>query len=128
MEYYLCGDLYEGAFLMCCGARFNRVKEYYKNHKGKSFSILEFENVTLEMLEKLHNENSSVNYQKFKDSRKKLKLKIEKFAQGKDYTELSSKQVYSIHKELDKQYDLFKKLYKSSVPKRVIYDNSPETT
>lgn len=128
MEHYLCGDLYEGAFLLCCGARFNRVQEYYKNHRGKAFSILVYEDVTLEMLDKLHNPDASVNYQKFKENRKKLKTKIEKFAQGKAYTELSSKQVYKIHKELEKQYPLFKQLYKGSAPKRIIYEDDQGLT
>lgn len=127
MEIYLCADLYEAAFLLTQGASFKRVKEYFKNHIGKSFSILELEGVTFEMLELLHNPNALVNYLKFKNNRKKVKQKIEKYAQTIKHKEITSQETYKIHKELEKQYTKMKEFYKGTGPKRVIQENE-ETT
>lgn len=126
MEIYLCADLYEAAFLLVQGARFGRIKEYYKNYAGKSFSILELEGVTFEMLQKLHNQNSEVNYHKFKEQRKRIKLKIEKYAKEHSHTEISSKEAYKIHKELEKQYTQMQQFEKGSGPKRIISENNEE--
>lgn len=127
MELYLCADLYEAAFLLAHGAQFKRVKEYYKNHIGKSFSILELEGVTFEMLQWLHSPDSLVNYLKFKNSRQKIKQKIDKYAQTHERKEITSTQVYKIHKELDKQYTQMKEFHKGAGPKRVMEQNE-ETT
>lgn len=123
MELYLCADLYEAAFLLTQGAQFKRIKEYFKNHAGKSFSILELEGVTFEMLQKLHNQESLVNYLKFKNNRKKIKQKIDKYAQSHEHKEITSAEAYKIHRELDKQYIQLKEFYKGTGPKRVMQEN-----
>jgi hypothetical protein len=124
MEIYLCADLYEAAFLLVLGARFGRIKEYYKNYAGKSFSILELEGVTFEMLQKLHDQNSTINYHKFKEQRKRIKLKIEKYAKGHKHKEISSKEAYKVHKELEKQYTQMQQYAKGTGPKRVIIEDN----
>lgn len=128
MNVFLCADLYDAAFLLCLGAQFKRVKEYYKNHTGKSFSIMELEGVTYEMLLKLQNSESEVNFHKFKEKRKKLKDKLEKYAKTVDYTEITSKEIHKIHRELEKQITYMKQSVRSFGPKRIIYDEKDSTT
>lgn len=120
MDVYYSADLYDAAFLLVQGAQFKRVKEYYKNHSGKSFSVLELTGVTFEMLQRLYDGGSSVNYQKFKEKRQYIKQKVGKHAQKNTYTEINSTEIYKIHKELGKQFTQMKEFYKGSGPKRVV--------
>jgi hypothetical protein len=126
MDIYLSADLYEAAFLLVQGAQFKRIKEYYKNHAGKSFSILELEGVTFEMLQQVHNETATVNYQKFRERRKALKLKIDKYAKNHNYTEISSTDAYKMHKELEKQYTQMTQYLRGPGPRHVVLEEINE--
>lgn len=120
MELYYCADLYEAAFLLVNGADFKKVEHFYKNNDGRSFSILSLEGVTYDMLERMYDPNTNVNFAKFRETRKKLKQKIDKFAKTIKRTQLSSKQIYDIHRELKKQLNKWKEMYRSAGPKRVM--------
>lgn len=126
MELYYCADLYEAAFLIVNGASFKKVEHYYKNNDGRGFSILSLEDVTYDMLERLYDPNSTVNFAKFREARKKLKQKIDKVSKTVQRTQLSSKQIYAIHKELKKQLNQWGEKYKSTGPKRVMQSENGE--
>jgi len=123
MEVYLSADLYEAAFLLSMGAQFRKVKEYYKNKLGKSFSVLELEGVTFDMLQKEHDDNALVNYHKFKEQRKRIKKKIEKYATEHKHKEITSTEAYKIHKELAKQFVQMQEYSTGSGPRRIIIEN-----
>lgn len=117
---YLCADLYDAALLLSYGAKFKRVESYYRNRLGKSFSIMSFTEVTWEMLQALESPSSTVNFHKFREYRKRLKTKAEKYASEHDYTEISSAEVYKIRQQLRKQTTRYKQLHNSSGPKRIM--------
>lgn len=122
MELYYSADLYEAAFLLVLGAKFKNITEFHKNQIGRSFSIIALEDVTLDMLDKVYNKNSSVNFHKFREYRKKLKSRIDEYAKEHNYTSLTSEEVYKIHKNLKRQYKKWQDLYgsKSRSPKRIM--------
>jgi hypothetical protein len=129
MEEYYIADLYEAAFLMAYGAHFRRVCSYHKNNEGRGFSIISLEGVTIEMLDKLYDRNSSVNFAKFREQRIKIKRKIDKFAKTHPHTSLTSKEIYDIHKKLKQQYINLRAKYgnKPYAPKRVMnYENTED--
>lgn len=112
--------------MIVLGAQFKKVKEYYRNHAGKSFSILELDGVTFDMLQKLNNQDSTINYSKLKSQRKRIKSKIDKYAKSHTHTEITSSEVYKIHKKLNRQYTTMKEFYKGSGPKRIIEQDENE--
>jgi len=122
MEEYYIADLYEAAFLMAYGAHFRRVCSYHKNSEGRGFSIISLEGVTLEMLNKLYDRNSSVNFAKFREQRIRIKRKIDKFAKTHPHTSLTSKEIYDTHKKLKQQYINLRAKFgnKSYAPKRIM--------
>jgi len=119
---YLCADLYDAAFLLSYGAKFKRIEQYYKNHLGKSFSVMSLTDVTWDMLQLLHDNKALVEFQKLKKYRKKLKEKAEKYASTHEYTEINSREVYKIHRELRKQFAEYREQHASPGPKRVMIE------
>lgn len=129
MEEYYIADLYEAAFLTAHGAYFRRVCSYHKNNEGRGFSIISLEGVTIEMLDKLYDRNSSVNFAKFREQRINIKRKIDKFAKTHSHTSLTSKEIYDTHKKLKQQYINLRAKHgnKSYAPKRVMnYENTED--
>lgn len=117
---FLCADLYDAAFLLSYGAKFKRIEAYYKNHRGKSFSVMSLTDVTWEMLQLLQDGKATVSFHKLKEYRKRVKEKAEKYAEEHAYTEITSREVYKIRQQLKKQYTEYEKLYSSPGPKRVM--------
>lgn len=123
---FLCADLYDAAFLLSYGAKFKRIESFYRNHQGKSFSVMSLTDVTWEMLELLQDKKATVEFQKLKMYRKRIKKKAEKYASENEYTEISSTEIYKIHQKLRKQLTEYKKEYSSTGPKRIMQEDNNE--
>lgn len=122
MNTVYCADLYDSAFLLVQGARLARVKEYYKNSKGRSFSILELNGITPKIAASLFNNDAEINFRKFKEKRKYLKKKLDAYQQKTPHKSISSKDIYKYHREFSKQIRDIAAQFKAK-PKRVMYED-----
>lgn len=121
-------DLYDGAFLLSLGAHFKHIVSYYRNMQGKAFSVMLLIDVTPHMLNALYDQESTVNFHKFRSFRKKLKEKAEEYAHGHAYGELNSSQIYQIRQRIKKYHTIVRKIATQSKPKRIMQFDDHEKT